>query len=277
MIDFIFRYDASLTESARSPETPSEARALLDGGNKSFADLVEAGAGGHRRTTTISISAAELGGLGASNAAPRQEPFAIVLGCADARVPTELVFLQGANDLFVVRVAGNVIGTETIGSLDFALNQLPSIRILVVLGHSGCGAVGAAVDAFLDPAKYIALATNQQLRSIVNQIYPAARIGFEAMLNIHGREVRENPGFRNALVECAVPINAALMASSIRLEFDGVRDGRVDVVYGVYHLHSRRIGLDDVQTGLFDPPSNAAGLLALGEQIAAGNAAALLT
>src|SRR6185312_15123878 len=80
-----------------------------------------------------------------------QEPFALVLGCSDARVPTELVFHQDSNDLFVVRVAGNVLGIECLGSIDFAVARMKSIRLLTVLGHTNCGAVTSAVDMYLEP------------------------------------------------------------------------------------------------------------------------------
>ena len=74
-----------------------------------------------------------------------QNPIAVVLGCSDSRVPPELVFDQDLGDLFVVRVAGNVLGPAQVGSLDFAVDAL-GVRLVVVLGHSGCGAVKAAVE-----------------------------------------------------------------------------------------------------------------------------------
>src|SRR5688572_6394510 len=77
--------------------------------------------------------------------ADAQHPFATVLGCSDSRVPPEMVFDQGLGDLFVVRVAGNVVGTEILGSLGYALEHLAT-PLFVVLGHEGCGAVRAALD-----------------------------------------------------------------------------------------------------------------------------------
>ena len=86
---------------------------------------------------------------------PKAAPFAVVVGCSDARVPTEMIFGQGFNDLFVIRVAGNVLGDECLGSVDYALNALSdSVKVLIVLGHSGCGAVTAAVDAYLKPLSF---------------------------------------------------------------------------------------------------------------------------
>src|SRR5436305_10408878 len=74
-----------------------------------------------------------------------QHPFAIVLGCADSRVPAEIVFDQGLGDLFVVRVAGNVIDDQSLGSIEYAVDHL-AVRLIVVLGHQRCGAVKAAKD-----------------------------------------------------------------------------------------------------------------------------------
>jgi carbonic anhydrase len=79
-----------------------------------------------------------------------QKPFATILGCSDSRVPVELVFDQGLGDLFVVRVAGNVIAPDVVGSLEYAVEHL-NTPLLIVMGHEGCGAVTAAVDALGGP------------------------------------------------------------------------------------------------------------------------------
>lgn len=81
-----------------------------------------------------------------------QQPFATILGCSDSRVPIELVFDQGFGDLFVVRVAGNVIATDVVGSLAYAVAHLAT-PLVVVMGHQGCGAVTAAVKALEEPTK----------------------------------------------------------------------------------------------------------------------------
>jgi carbonic anhydrase len=74
-----------------------------------------------------------------------QKPFAVILGCSDSRVPVELIFDQGVGDLFVVRVAGNIAGPSQVGSIEFAVSDL-GVRLIVVLGHTGCGAVRATLD-----------------------------------------------------------------------------------------------------------------------------------
>src|SRR6186713_3350583 len=81
----------------------------------------------------------------------RQDPFAIVLGCSDSRVPAELVFDQGLGDLFVIRVAGNIVAPSQVGSVEFAAD-LFGTRLVVILGHSQCGAVKATLDELRSPS-----------------------------------------------------------------------------------------------------------------------------
>ena len=97
-----------------------------------------------------------------------QDPFAVILGCSDSRVPLELVFDQGLGDLFVIRVAGNVVAPSQIGSVEFAVEQFRT-RLIVVLGHSGCGAVSATIDQLNQPEEN----RSPNLSSIVNRIRPA--------------------------------------------------------------------------------------------------------
>src|SRR3954468_8246428 len=80
-----------------------------------------------------------------------QRPFAIVLGCSDSRAPAEVVFDQGLGDLFVIRVAGNIVAPSQIGSVEFAAERFGT-RLVVVMGHSGCGAVDAALEAIMRPS-----------------------------------------------------------------------------------------------------------------------------
>jgi len=97
-----------------------------------------------------------------------QEPFAIILGCSDSRVPAELVFDQGFGDLFVIRVAGNIVAPSQVGSVEFAASRFDT-RLVVVLGHSGCGAIFATLEEVTGHA------TNQSrnLRSIVDRVRPS--------------------------------------------------------------------------------------------------------
>ncbi len=97
-----------------------------------------------------------------------QEPMAIVLGCSDARVPAEIVFDQGLGDLFVSRVAGNIVAPSQIGSVEFAASAFGT-RLVVVLGHSSCGAVRATLEQLARPWRE----QSRNLRSIVDRIRPA--------------------------------------------------------------------------------------------------------
>jgi len=97
-----------------------------------------------------------------------QEPFAIILGCSDSRVPAELVFDQGLGDLFVIRVAGNIVAPSQVGSVEFAAAKFGT-RLVVVLGHSECGAIAATLDEMTRPTED----QSRNLRSIVDRIRPS--------------------------------------------------------------------------------------------------------
>jgi carbonic anhydrase len=146
LIDIIFRFDPADAGRAASPRTASEALRDLNEGNRCFANLLSTEGAGASKVIRCDPAWAGLSG------APPQRPFSAVLGCADARVPVELIFHRAVNDLFIVRVAGNILTTEGLGSLEFARANLgESLRLMVVLGHTSCGAVTAAVDAYLSP------------------------------------------------------------------------------------------------------------------------------
>lgn len=111
-----------------------------------------------------------------------QEPFAIILGCSDSRVPAEIIFDQGLGDLFVIRVAGNVVAPSQIGSVEFAASQFRT-RLVVVLGHSQCGAISATIAQLQRPLPD----QSRNLRSIVDRIRPAV----EPLL---ATNLRDEPG-----------------------------------------------------------------------------------
>ena len=97
-----------------------------------------------------------------------QQPFAIILGCSDSRVPAEIVFDQGLGDLFVIRVAGNIVAPSQVGSVEFAAARY-STRLVVVLGHSQCGAILATLEELLTPTKN----QSHNLQAIVNRVRPS--------------------------------------------------------------------------------------------------------
>ncbi len=133
--------------------------------------------------------------------AKEQKPFAIVLGCSDSRVPAEIVFDQGLGDLFVIRVAGNIVAPSQVGSVEFAASRFGT-RLVVVLGHSQCGAILATIEELQQPAE------NQSpyLRSIVDRVRPSV----EGLLRT---ELRHD---LSALVQRAVRSNVSVAVNHLR-------------------------------------------------------------
>jgi len=130
-----------------------------------------------------------------------QQPFAVILGCSDSRVPVEMVFDQGLGDLFVIRVAGNVVASSQVGSVEFAAEQCGS-RLVVVLGHTRCGAVQATLDELRRPTE----SQSRNLRSIVDRIRPAVE---ELLTGEHARDPAD-------LARHAVRANVRVAASQLR-------------------------------------------------------------
>lgn len=132
-------------------------------------DALERLRAGNRRfvsgTSTINDA---LSGARRAELVDGQSPFAVILACSDSRVPVELVFCQGLGDLFVIRVAGNVVAPSQIGSVEYAAARLGT-KLVVVLGHSNCG----AVDATLQELAQVQETRSPNLRSIVDRIRPA--------------------------------------------------------------------------------------------------------
>lgn len=134
--------------------TAQEALERLKAGNREFA------AGAARDPL---ITHAERAAL-----AKGQAPFAVILGCSDSRVPSELIFNQGFGDLFVIRVAGNIVAPSLVGSVEYAA-ELFGTRLVVVLGHTQCGAIAATVDELQRPSGSL----SRNLRSIVERVAPS--------------------------------------------------------------------------------------------------------
>ncbi len=163
-----------------------------------------------------------------------QKPFAIVLGCSDSRVPAELVFDQGVGDLFVIRVAGNIVAPSQVGSVEFAADVFGT-RLVVVLGHSRCGAVAASLEQ-LDRTSET---RSPNLRSIVDRILPAVQPLQESA-----------PGLDpEARMRAAVRANIRASANHLRhgsaiLE-TLIRDGGLVVVGAEYALETGAVDFFD--------------------------------
>jgi len=163
-----------------------------------------------------------------------QEPFAIILGCSDSRVPAELVFDQGLGDLFVIRVAGNIVAPSQVGSVEFAAERFGT-RLVVVLGHSTCGAVSATLEELRRPSEE----QSRNLRSIVDRIRPSV----EAILAAGRDKATE------ALVEEAVRANIRVSAEHLRHGSEVLEQlvaaGRLLVVGAEYSLETGLVDFFD--------------------------------
>ena len=152
-----------------------------------------------------------------------QSPFAVVLGCADARAPAEFIFDQGLGDLFVIRVAGNIIAPSLVGSVEFAAGKFGA-RLVVVMGHTHCGAVDATVAAL----EHGGAPESRNLQSIVERIAPHVE-----------KAVREHDDHKTRL-DTAVRENAIASANELRhsssILQDLVMQNRVVIVAAVFDL-----------------------------------------
>ena len=190
--------------------------------------------GNRRFVSDVRGSAALVTQTRRSELAEGQEPFAIILGCADSRGPAEIVFDQGLGDLFVIRVAGNIVASSQIGSVEFAAERFGT-PLVVVLGHSRCGAVLATLEELMRPREK----QSRNLRSIVDRIRPSVE-GLLATELSHDSE---------ALVRHAVRANIRASANQLRhgsevLE-ELIQKGRVLVVGAEYSLETGAVDFFD--------------------------------
>lgn len=239
--------DTSRQTPLKTPATAEEAIALLNAGSRGFARLGTEPLELHLPPEALGFAPREREGVLV------QEPFAAVLSCADARVPTELTLGQATNELFVVRVAGGVPGAACRGSLHYAAKHLPSVKLFTVVGHSRCGATTAAVDATLRPDKYLEIATDGPLREIVDSLLAGVNFAQRALVQLHGPEVVDAPRFRDRMVTLATLANTALSALVLERDLDR------PCAFGVYKLSNREVGVrraDGWHSGFAMAPKN---------------------
>lgn len=163
-----------------------------------------------------------------------QNPFAIVLGCSDSRVPAEIVFDQGLGDLFVIRVAGNIVAPSQVGSVEFAAASYDS-AVVVVLGHTQCGAVKATVNALKNPDKL----PSQNLMSIVNRVRPSVEVLMQTELKDDDEKL------------CAHAVRSNIFASVNQLRHGSavmeglIEQGKLIVVGAEYSLETGKVTFFD--------------------------------
>jgi carbonic anhydrase len=274
-MDIIYRYDPYQPIECPRFDSAEDAAKALQAGNSRFGQMVqrvqsEVLSGDAGQPIVVISNPLSLGFPLVSGKAPVQSPFGIILGCSDARAPIERIFDHSHNELFVVRVAGNVLGTECLGSIEYAARHfVDSVKLVVVLGHTGCGAVGAAVDLYLDPDAYGAIAETHALRSIVDRILVVVRVADKALERRCGLGRSNDPGYRQALWEMAVYLNAALTAHDLSRELQTAIANGLQVVYGVYDLVTQKVEAAPRDEATFGPaPKTSAEFAALGDRLA---------
>lgn len=292
-VDFTIRFDPENPHPFFEPRDWREAAEELRRGNEKIAQFVEACArGGY--PAGVEPSVVGLSALQAANepkgddGLPVQMPFGVVLGCSDARVPSEILFGQEFNDLFNIRVAGNVLARECVGSLLHALQNFVlegagggrrQLKLVVALGHRGCGAVRATIQAF-EKGVLDAPGPDDPVGSILHRIHvPALQVGAEAFDARFGAGASRDPKTRNQMVDLVVYLNAAWSARELAQWVD--RQGReiasrVGVVFGVVDPNDLRVRNRPEPTGrsgaeapgMFDlPPRNLDDLRAFAQEI----------
>lgn len=178
---------------------------------------------GNKRFTEGNLAAKDMGKTRREELVSKgQDPFAIIITCSDSRVPPELLFDQALGDLFVIRTAGNIVDPIAVGSAEYAVEHL-GVQLLVILGHSNCGAVKATVDGGEAPGS---------IAAIVSKIAPSVQKARAA--GAAGDELYETSTLENV----KAVINE-IMESHIVKHF--IKDGKLTVIGAKYHLDSGKV------------------------------------
>lgn len=201
------------------PVTGQEALAMLKEGNERYVDsLTSSDQLMQKRPELVS----------------KQDPMAIILGCSDARVPVEIVFDQGLGDLFVIRVAGNIVAPSQIGSVEFAAETFGT-KLVVVLGHSHCGAVTACVETLINPEQNY----SPNLQSIVDRIRPSV-YNLHELATANGHDVDADE-----LVDRSIRANVRMSVSQLkhgsRILEDLTSNGQLLIVGAEYDLKTGKV------------------------------------
>lgn len=197
--------------------SPAEALERLQEGNRRFSSGT--------RSLEVFVNQARLRDFAGS-----QAPFAVILTCADSRVPAEMIFDQGIGDLFVIRVAGNVIAPSLVGSVEYAAALLGT-QLVVVMGHTACGAIRATLDSLRGKAQV----PSDNIRDIVERIRPAAQIVLSDAEKWAGGEIDEATLIKQT-VRANVRVSVDHLRHGSRMLEELASEGKLKVVGAEYDL-----------------------------------------
>jgi carbonic anhydrase len=243
-VRFVFEYDPASPDFSSQPASPAEAFEHLEKGNRAFGKWIKA-CRNKEADRTLVVPTIGLGRLVQQEGVPVQSPFAVIVGCSDARMPLEMIFGQGPNELFVIRVAGNVLAVEGVGSVAYALRSFPQVKLVVVMGHTDCGAVTAATRAYLDPEGW--WDAPAPVRMILGRISHAVMEAANEIEQELGTGASRAPENSQKLLDRAIWINARRGAEDLRKQLHSIElgeDGQhVGFAYGVLDLGNEGVNL----------------------------------
>lgn len=258
----------------KAPADAEAAQRVLEEGNRQFAGWVR-GCYDEDPATAEELGLPE--SLGRPGEIPQQTPFATVVACSDARVPVRLLLGQSVNDVFEIRVAGNALDEEGLGSVEYALHHLPSTRVVAVFGHTHCGAITAAVDAYLQPSQFNPTGPTRGIRAIIHRGLAAVLQAVRGLEQADGAAAPGTPQYREQLIETAVYLNAANAAQELQLAVrDAGKQDQVHALFGAYdmvdqYLKSPRADQEGrlaLAPGLAPAPADAAALEQMARAVA---------
>ena len=205
------------TKEEQTKLTPDEALALLKEGNERFRKNIHAN---HNLTEQVSLTS------------KGQAPFATILSCMDSRTSAELIFDEGLGDIFSIRIAGNVLNTDIIGSLEFA-TKIVGTKVVIVLGHTKCGAItGACNNLELG-----------HLTTLLNKIYPAVARETETKENRNGA----NRQFVNNVTKINVELTIKLIRNESHIIHEMEKNGEVKIIGAMYDVDTGVVSFDEWQ------------------------------
>ena len=271
--DILFKFFEAGAEE-RLPELggPANSQRSLESGNNAFVAWLERclTIAEASRQPTAGESLSRLTSISKPGEVPRQAPHAVVLSCSDARVPVRLLLGQKVNNLFEIRVAGNVLADECLGSIEYALEYFESVKTVVVLGHTHCGAVAAAVDAFLNPSEFNEGRLPAGLRSIIQRLLGPVTQAARGLEPPVSADCAPTDSYQR-LIDSAVILNAAMVSQELLQAVEQAGRSDVQVLYGVYDLASHYLVSSDhssgKRVGLTEAPQNPTALERLAETV----------
>ena len=251
-VEITYRFTRQPGTIRAVPDDPDDAVRRLNAGNSVLLRVGQAGRP-TARTLRDGLSNSILGcsvstRMGAGSRRRSPLPRCLVVPTRVCR--SNWCSTRGRTSCSLCASPATVWGPDVLGSFHYAISHLrKSLRLLVVLGHSGCGALTAAVDAFLDPGGYLEIATNEQLRSIVDRHLIAVQASARALARAYGSDVIARPGYREALIEAAITTNAALAAHTLQAELHGRGHQGLKAVYGVFLLETHMVWTPEAGSG----------------------------